>query len=90
MIDKKGENDFEFIYAYIEFMHFMFLQNGENDFESLYKKGEKVFGKRIFNLCMFLSPSLCIYICLLLCTSLNIYLIIVMHELRGSFYETYL
>ena len=61
MIDKKGEKDFEFIYAYlsfayIEFMHLMFSQNGENDFESLNKKGEKVFEKRTFDLCMFLSP----------------------------------
>ena len=37
MIDKKGENDFEFIYAYseIEFMHvlyFMFIQKGGEGF----------------------------------------------------------
>ena len=59
------------VFAYIEFMHFMFSQNGKNDFESLYKKGEKIFRKRIFDLCMFLSPFLCIHICLVLCTSLQ-------------------
>ena len=70
MIDKKGENDFEFICAYLQFES-MFIQKGENDFESLYKKGEKAFGRRIFDLCMFLSPCLCIYIYLVLCTSLQ-------------------
>ena len=54
MIDKKRENDFKFIYAYleIEFMHvlyFMFIKRkGEKDFESLYKKGEKVFREKNF------------------------------------------
>ena len=57
MIDKKRENDFEFIYAYleIEFMHILSLcmfyilclyKKGEKDFESLYKKGEKVFWEK--------------------------------------------
>ena len=46
MIDKKGENDFEFIYAYFLF-EFMFIQKREEkDFESLYKKGEKVFWEK--------------------------------------------
>ena len=58
----------------------------------LYKMGRrilKVYSKRgrRFLICMFLSPCFCIYICLVLCTSLNIYLFIVMHELKGSFYE---
>ena len=57
MIDKKGENDFEFIYVYleIEFMHILSLymfyilclyKKGEKDFASLHKKGKKVFGER--------------------------------------------
>ena len=65
-------------------------KKGEKDFESLYKKGEKVLGEKNF---WFMHVSLtlfCIFICLVLCTSLNIYLFIVMHELRGSFYEAYL
>ena len=46
MIDKKGEKDFEFIYAYLSVCIYWIyasyvLQNGENIFESLYKKGEK-------------------------------------------------
>jgi len=44
----------------------------------LYKKGKKDF------------ESFRIYVCLVLCTSLNIYMFIVMHELRGSFYKAYL
>ena len=89
MIDKKEEKDFEFIYAYLSIcIYWVYtscvLQNGENNFESLNKKGEKVFGKRIFDLCMFLSPCWCIYICFVSCTSLNILLFIVMHELKGA------
>ena len=90
MIDKKRENDFEFIYAYldIEFMHvlyFMFIQKGGEGFWKFIQKKERRFsGRRILDFRMFLSPCLCIYICLVLCTSLNIYLFIVMHELRGS------
>ena len=91
MIDNKGEKDFEFIYAYEFCIYWVYasyvLQNGKMFFEGLNKKGEKVFGKRILDLCMFLSPYLCIYICLVSCTSLNILLFIDMHELRGSFYE---
>ena len=52
MIDKKGENDFEFIYAYIEFyacpIFYVYTKRGEKDFESLSKKGEKVFGEKNF------------------------------------------
>ena len=75
MIDKKGEKDFEFIYAYLCFcIYWVYasyvLQNGENVFESLNKKGEKVFGKRTFDLFMFLSPYWCIYVCLVLCALL--------------------
>ena len=55
----KGEKDFEFIVlAYIEFMHvyalclcFFCFTKWENVFESLNKKGEKVFGKKILDLC---------------------------------------
>ena len=48
MIDKNGEKDFEFIYAYLSFCICCVytsdvLQNGENVFDSLNKKGEKVF-----------------------------------------------
>ena len=54
MIDKKGENDFEFIYSSleIEFMHILSLcmfyilclyKKGEKDFEILNKKVEKNF-----------------------------------------------
>ena len=83
------------VFAYNKFMHVLYFMcihkgKGGEGFWKLNKKGEKVFGRRMFGLCMFLSPCLCIYICLVLCTSLIIYLFIVMHELRGSFYEAYL
>ena len=45
----------------------------------LYKKGEKNFGVYAC-----LSPCLCIDVCFVLCTSLNIFIFIVMHELRGA------
>ena len=66
------------------------LQNRENVLECLNKKGEKVFREKNFWFMYFLSPCLCIYICLVLYTSLNILLFIVMHELRGRFYEAWL
>ena len=49
------------------------------------KRGEK-FSE--FYAC--LSSCLCIYVCLSLCTLLNILLFIAMQELRGGFYEAYL
>ena len=67
MIDKKGEKDFEFIYAYLSFCiywvyaFYVFLQNGENDFESLYKKGEKVLGKGFLIYACF-SHLVCAYV----------------------------
>ena len=79
MIDKKGEKDFEFIYAYLSFcIYWVYashvLQNGRMFLKVLNKKGEKVFEKRTFDLCMFLSPYWCIYL-FSLCTSLP-YLIV--------------
>ena len=41
MIDKKGEKDFEFIYAYFCFCVYWVYE--KNDFESLNKKGRKFF-----------------------------------------------
>ena len=84
MFGKKGENDFEFIYAYleIEFMHILSLYKiREKVFESLYKKGEKIFGKTNFwfmyvSLTLFMHIYLFSFIlfiaisyCLLLCMS---------------------
>ena len=49
MIDKKGEKDFEFIYAYLSFCIYWVYAScvyGENVFESLNKKGETVFKKK--------------------------------------------
>ena len=79
MIDKKGENDFEFIYTYleIEFIHilslcmfYVYKKKGRRILKVYTKRGRKVFEEKTFFL--FLSPCLCIYICLVLCTSFNI------------------
>ena len=62
MIDKKGEKDFEFIYAYLCFcIYWVYMRKMINDFESLNKKGRR-FLKHMFVLCMFLSPSCCIHL----------------------------
>ena len=59
MIDKKGENDFEFIYAYleIEFMHvlyFMFIQKRRRRILKVYtKRGRRFLERRNFDLSMF-------------------------------------
>ena len=88
-LTKRGREIWRFIYVYL--FHFLVLyKKGEKDFESfvyaymfcLCKKG-----RRIWWVDACLSPYLCIHFCLVLYTLLNILLFIVMHELRGSFYE---
>ena len=52
MIDKKEENDFEFIYAYIEFyacpIFYVYTKRGRRILKVYPKKGEKVFGEKNF------------------------------------------
>ena len=88
-IQKGGESLYMYIwvFAYIEFMHFMFIQKGREGFWKFKPKGGEGFWEKNF-LFMHVSLTLFMHIYLFsLCTSLNIYLFIVMHELRGSFYE---
>ena len=51
MIDKKEEKDFEFIYAYFVFLHILSFMYLMSSYVFINKKGEKVFGKRILDLC---------------------------------------
>jgi len=98
-LTKKERSIFEFIYAshfpvlYKKGRRFWyFIQKGGESFWVymhicfVYAKWGKEFLKNFWSLCM-LSPCLCIYVCLVLCTSLHIFMFIVMHKLRGSFYE---
>ena len=60
MIDKKGEKDFEFIYAYLCFcIYWVYascvLENEKNAFKSLNKKGEKSFWKKDFGFMFYVS-----------------------------------
>ena len=70
---KGGEVFGEIIYACL-FMHVYFL---------IYAKR----GKRIWWVYAYLFLYLCIYVLFGLCISLNIFMFIAMHKLRGSFYE---
>ena len=103
---KKGKKNLVSLCMFISlFMHiyivwFVFLplcwwidKKGKKYLENLYmhvyfislfmQKGEKEFGE-------FIYVYLCIYVLFGLCTLLNIFMFIVMHELWGSFYEAYL
>ena len=71
-LTKGGEVFGEFIYAYLLFISFPCLS----------KKG-----KRIWWVYACLFSYLCIYVLFDLCILLNIFMIIAMHELRGSFFE---
>ena len=73
-IGKKGKKYFESLYICM----FIFLFNAYMFMLVVYAKR----GEEFWSLCMF-SPCLCIHVCLVLCTSLNIFMFIVMHELRG-------
>ena len=86
LLTKRGRNIWWFIYACLLHVYFI-LKKGEKDFLYFIQKGGEGFWREGFLIYACLSPSLCIYICLVLCTSLNIYLFIVMHELWGSLYE---
>ena len=66
---KGGEWFWVYIYIFTIWVY-VYTKRRRMIFTVYTKKREKVFGKRIFDLCMFLSPCLCIYICLVLCTSL--------------------
>ena len=74
-IDKKGEKFFESLYMHVYFS--LFMQNGEEEFS------EFIYACLIFGIYAYMFVFA-------LCISLNIYLFIIMHELRGSFYEAYL
>ena len=89
-IDKKGGEIFDDLYMHVYFIFLFYNKKGEKDFLCYTKKRRRFLGRRIFNLCMFISLFMHIYICLVLCTLLNILLFICMLELRGSFYEAYL
>ena len=83
----------EWFWVYIcifEFFHILslcilcFIKWGEC-FWKFKQKGEEGFWeKNFFDVCMFLSPCLCIYICLVLCTSLNIYFVYCYAWVKGE------
>ena len=70
-----------FLFLLMHICIFCLMQKGEKDFvyERYERRGEE-FGE-------FMHVYLLVYayICLVLCTLLNIFIFIVMHELRGSF-----
>ena len=79
--DKKWEKNFESLFESL-YMHVYFLFNAY--MFCLCKKGRSIWK---VSLCLF--PHLWIYMLFVLCTSWNIFMFIVMHELRGSIYEAY-
>ena len=68
-------------------MFISFSRKRGEGFSCFIQKGGECFWGEEFLSYACLSPCLCIYICLILYTLLNILLFIIMHELRGSFYE---
>ena len=89
VIDKKGEKDFEFIYAYLSFcIYWVYascvLANEKNIFKSLNKKEEKSFWKKDFGFMFCLSPCWCMFSYLVLCTSLPYLIILCYAWVKGE------